>query len=258
MYKLYNVKRWGSISAHLVLEELGVPYQNMWMTAEQVRAPEFREISPLGLIPALGLPDGRAIAESAAIVAFLTDAHPDKGLAPPIGSDDHARLSLPSRLHGGQSLHLYRFRLRRRAGLPTATSRMPRSAARRSNYSLDALRHHGKQACRRRAVPARRQFLRRRYLSLHADALGLSFRTGGARALSTYRAGGRPCARRARASRPRSKRMARSKSAPPRRPRANQCLCCHASALSASAGSGDRAPVRPRRSGGAIRPPAGD
>jgi glutathione S-transferase len=91
MYKLYNVRRWGSISAHLVLEELDVPYQNVWMTPEQVKAPEFREISPLGLIPALGLSDGRAISESAAIVAFLTDAHPDKGLAPPIGSDDHAQ-----------------------------------------------------------------------------------------------------------------------------------------------------------------------
>jgi len=91
MYKLYNVKRWGSISAHLVLEELDVPYQNVWMTPEQVKAPEFREISPLGLIPALGLADGRAISESAAIVAFLTDSHPEKGLAPPIGSDDHAQ-----------------------------------------------------------------------------------------------------------------------------------------------------------------------
>lgn len=90
MYKLYNVKRWGSLSAHLVLEELGVPYQNIWLTPEQVRAPEFREISPLGLIPALGLPDGRAITESAAIVAFLTDAHPEAGLAPSIGSNDHA------------------------------------------------------------------------------------------------------------------------------------------------------------------------
>lgn len=91
MYKLYNVKRWGSISAHLVLEELDVPYQNVWMTPEQVKAPEFRDISPLGLIPALGLSDGRAITESAAIVAFLTDSHPGKGLAPAIGSDDHAQ-----------------------------------------------------------------------------------------------------------------------------------------------------------------------
>ena len=28
MYKLFNVKRWGSMGVHLVLEELGVPYQS--------------------------------------------------------------------------------------------------------------------------------------------------------------------------------------------------------------------------------------
>lgn len=89
MYKLYNVKTWGSLSAHCMLEEMGVPYQNVWLTAEQVRAPEFREISPLGLIPALGLDDGRAVFESAAIVEFLCAAHPDKGLAPQPGTADH-------------------------------------------------------------------------------------------------------------------------------------------------------------------------
>ena len=90
MYKLYNVKRWGSMSAHLVLEEMGVPYQNVWMTPEQIKAPAFRDISPLGLIPALGLSDGRAITESAAIVSFLTSAHPETGLAPASGTNDHA------------------------------------------------------------------------------------------------------------------------------------------------------------------------
>ena len=89
MYKLYNVKAWGSISAHCLLEEMEVPYTNIWMTAEQVKAPEFREISPLGLIPALGLADGRSLFESAAIVSFLVAAHPAKGLAPPAGSADH-------------------------------------------------------------------------------------------------------------------------------------------------------------------------
>jgi len=90
MYKLYNVKRWGSMSVHFVLEELGVPYQNIWMTPEQARAPEFRDISPLGYIPVLGLRDGRSIVESSAIVAFLTGSHPDRELAPQPGSDDHA------------------------------------------------------------------------------------------------------------------------------------------------------------------------
>src|SRR5262245_35557186 len=89
MYKLYNVKRWGSMAPHFVLEEMDIAYENVWMTPEQVRQPAFREISPLGLIPALGLDDGRAIFESAAIIGFLTTAHPDKGLAPPPGSNDH-------------------------------------------------------------------------------------------------------------------------------------------------------------------------
>jgi glutathione S-transferase len=82
MYKLYNVKRWGSMAPHFVLEELGVPYQNVWMTADQVRSEAFRQLSPLGFIPALGLPDGRTIVESMAIVAFLTEAHNDRKLPP--------------------------------------------------------------------------------------------------------------------------------------------------------------------------------
>jgi glutathione S-transferase len=89
MYKLYNVKGWGSMAPHFVLEEMDLAYENVWMTAEQVHQPAFREISPLGLIPALGLDDGRAIFESSAIIGFLTAAHPDKGLAPPPGSNDH-------------------------------------------------------------------------------------------------------------------------------------------------------------------------
>lgn len=89
MYKLYNVKGWGSMAPHFVLEEMDIAYENVWMTPEQVRQPAFREISPLGFIPALGLDDGRAIFESAAILCFLTIAHPEKGLAPPSGSNDH-------------------------------------------------------------------------------------------------------------------------------------------------------------------------
>ena len=89
MYKLYNVKRWGSMGVHLLLEELGVPYQNVWMTPEQVKAPEFRDISPLGLIPAMGLADGRTMIESAAMVSFLTSSHFDKGMSPPPGTSDH-------------------------------------------------------------------------------------------------------------------------------------------------------------------------
>lgn len=86
MYKLYNVKAWGSLSVHCLLEEMELPYTNIWMTPEQVREPAFREISPLGLIPALGLADGRSLYESAGIISFLVAAHPEKLLSPVLGS----------------------------------------------------------------------------------------------------------------------------------------------------------------------------
>jgi glutathione S-transferase len=90
MYKLHNIRRWGSMAPHLVLEELGVPYENVWMMPAELATPGFRALSPLGLIPVLGLRDGRSIIESMAIVVHLTDANRDKKLAPPPGTDDHA------------------------------------------------------------------------------------------------------------------------------------------------------------------------
>jgi glutathione S-transferase len=86
MYKLYNVKAWGSLAIHCMLEEMELPYTNIWMSLEQVRAREFRAVSPLGFIPALGLADGRTLYESAAIVSFLVAAHPEKHLSPVLGS----------------------------------------------------------------------------------------------------------------------------------------------------------------------------
>lgn len=89
MYKLYNVKTWGSLAIHCLLEEMEAPYTNIWMTPEQVRDPDFRAISPLAMIPALGLADGRTLYESAAIVAFLVAAHPERHMSPEIGTPDY-------------------------------------------------------------------------------------------------------------------------------------------------------------------------
>jgi glutathione S-transferase len=88
MYKLFNVKGWGSMGVQFLLDEMGVSYDSVWMTAEQVRQPDFRKISPLGFIPALELPDGRSLFESAAIFSYLATAHPDVRLAPRPGTYD--------------------------------------------------------------------------------------------------------------------------------------------------------------------------
>jgi glutathione S-transferase len=88
MYTLHNVKGWGSMGVQFLLEEMGVPYSNNWITQEEVRSPAFRSQSPLGFIPALLLPDGRTLFESAAIFAYLAIAHPDTRLSPQPGTYD--------------------------------------------------------------------------------------------------------------------------------------------------------------------------
>ena len=58
------------------------------------RAPDeveaFRRINPNGKVPALVLPDGTSVFESAAILIHLTGAHPAAGLAPGAGTAAHA------------------------------------------------------------------------------------------------------------------------------------------------------------------------
>jgi len=88
MYKLYGVKKWGSLGPQCILEELGVAHEMVWLAAEDRRGP-YRKINPMGLVPSLQLPDGRIVFESSAIVTHLTDAHPSE-LAPRPGTPDHA------------------------------------------------------------------------------------------------------------------------------------------------------------------------
>lgn len=76
---------------HIVLEELGVPYERVLVDRSQNRhkAPEYLELNPNGLIPVLS--DGDLVLyETAAIVLHLCDRHPQARLAPELGSDARA------------------------------------------------------------------------------------------------------------------------------------------------------------------------
>ena len=90
-YKLYGRANSGSLAVQIVLEEIGAPYDIAWVgrTPEEVAA--LRRINPTGKIPALVLPDGTPVFESAAILIHLTLAHPAANLAPPAGTTAHAR-----------------------------------------------------------------------------------------------------------------------------------------------------------------------
>jgi glutathione S-transferase len=74
----------------IVLEEIGAPYQLMWIGTGAEELERYRGINPAAKIPALRLPNGTTVSESAAIVLHLTQAHPTAGLAPAFGSPAHA------------------------------------------------------------------------------------------------------------------------------------------------------------------------
>ena len=95
MYKLYGVKKWGSLGPQCILEEVGAPYEMVWLSAEDRRG-AYRKINPLGYVPSLQLADGRFVFESSAIVTHITDAHPS-ALAPRPGTPKvSAMATLPS------------------------------------------------------------------------------------------------------------------------------------------------------------------
>lgn len=88
VYRLYGATGTGSLAVEALLEELAVPYELVPAATgdgAQLR-PELRRVNPYGRVPALGLPDGTVLTESAAILLHLCDRHPEAGLLPEPGS----------------------------------------------------------------------------------------------------------------------------------------------------------------------------
>lgn len=69
--------------ARWMLEEVGQPYRTEVLDyATTMKAPEYRAINPMGKVPAVRHGDV-VVTETAAICAYLADAFPQAGLAPP-------------------------------------------------------------------------------------------------------------------------------------------------------------------------------
>jgi glutathione S-transferase len=90
-YKLYGRIGAGSLAPQIVLEEAGASYEMIWISKSAADLETLRRVNPAGKIPLLALPDGTLVAESAAMLIHLTQAHPAAGLAPPAGTSAHAR-----------------------------------------------------------------------------------------------------------------------------------------------------------------------
>jgi glutathione S-transferase len=67
-----------------MLEEVGAPYVTEILEyGTTMKAPEYLAINPMGKVPAIRHGD-TVVTECAAICAYLADAFPDAGLAPPL------------------------------------------------------------------------------------------------------------------------------------------------------------------------------
>ena len=86
-----------SLASHIVLEEIGRPYETEAVDlAKKVTASgaDFWAINPKGYVPALLLDDGDLLTEGPAILQYLADQAPELNLAPANGSK--ARYQLQS------------------------------------------------------------------------------------------------------------------------------------------------------------------
>jgi glutathione S-transferase len=89
-FKLYGRPGSGSLAVQVALEEAAAPYERIWVGQESADVERFRQLNPTGKVPALMLPDGTLMFESAAMLTHLALIHPDAKLAPPPGTTRHA------------------------------------------------------------------------------------------------------------------------------------------------------------------------
>ncbi len=83
MTKLYYSPGVCSLAPHIVLEEIGAPYEieAVNLKAGEQRRPEFLARNPKGAVPALDTDHG-VLTENTAILTYLAAIHPEAGLAP--------------------------------------------------------------------------------------------------------------------------------------------------------------------------------
>lgn len=92
MYELHWEYMAGSIVVQAMLEEMNVRYDmsHVDMAADEHKTQAYRQINPLGRVPAITLPRGETIGETAAIVVALGEDAPGSGLTPQPGSLDRS------------------------------------------------------------------------------------------------------------------------------------------------------------------------
>lgn len=107
--KLYYAPHTCSLSPHIVLRELNLPFTLVRVDNQTKRTADggdFLAVNPKGYVAALDRGDGQVLTEGPAIVQYLADLKPEAGLAPPNGSWARSRLQewlsfISAEIHGG-------------------------------------------------------------------------------------------------------------------------------------------------------------
>lgn len=113
MLQLYYHPTDASMAPHMVLEELGVPFELMLVdrASQAHKSDAYLRLNPNGLIPVLV--DGDLVLyETAAICLHLADTHPEAALAPPLATHERAHfykwlMWLSNTLHATLMLYFY-------------------------------------------------------------------------------------------------------------------------------------------------------
>ena len=92
MLQLHYFPSNASITPHILLEEMGLPFELKLVdrTKNAHKSPEYLKLNPNGLIPVL-IDGDLVLYETAAICLHLVDSHPTKGLAPAVGTPERAQ-----------------------------------------------------------------------------------------------------------------------------------------------------------------------
>ena len=93
MLKVFGAVGSGSIPIEATLTLLNIPYEVIEAVTWEDEAARKRveAVNPMRQVPALVLPSGEIMTESAAILIYLADEHPEARLAPPIGDPKRAQ-----------------------------------------------------------------------------------------------------------------------------------------------------------------------
>lgn len=147
MIQLHYYPSTAAMIPHILLEELGAPYERVLVdrAAGAHKSPAYLQLNPNGLLPALT--DGDLVLyETAAIVLHLCDTHPQGALAPALGTAQRAHfykwlMWLTNTLQSALIIYFYGERWMD-DGNAAGTAELKRHAQKKIGAMLDQLDAH--------------------------------------------------------------------------------------------------------------------